>query len=195
MNNAPKIILASSSPFRAELLERLHIAFDKESPDVDETPLSNESAEDLVKRLALAKASSLQNKYPNALIIGSDQVALLDNEILGKPGDHNNAICQLKNASGRIVEFLTSLCLLNTRTKEYQLDAISYKVTFRDLTDQQIENYLQKEKPYNCAGSFKSEGLGVALFARQEGEDPTSLIGPPLIRLVSMFNNEGYEIL
>ena len=191
----PTLVLASSSPYRAELLSRLNISFEQASPDVDESPLENETAEELVLRLALLKAKALETKYPNALIIGSDQVALLDNKILGKPGNHQNAVQQLKNASGRTVTFLTSLCLYNSQSKQHQLDVAPYQVSFRDLTDQQIENYLKTEQPYNCAGSFKSEGLGITLFASQKGEDPNALIGLPLIRLVTMLNNEGIEVI
>ena len=190
-----KIVLASSSPFRAELLNRLNLPFEQDSPSVDESPEINELPRDLVLRLALLKAKSLSAKYPDSLIIGSDQVAVLDKQILGKPGDYATAVKQLRNASGRTVEFLTSICLYNSQSASYQIDVVPYNVHFRDLTDAQIENYLKAEQPYNCAGSFKSEGLGVALFASQQGNDPTALIGLPLIKLVSMLANEGYEIL
>lgn len=190
-----RLVLGSSSPYRAELLRRLHVTFEQDSPSIDETPLTNESPHELVSRLALEKAQALQPKYPNALIIGSDQAAVLDQQILGKPGTHANAVRQLQNASGRKVTFLTSLCLLNTASQAYQLDVIDYSVTFRELTDAQIEHYLALEKPYNCAGSFKSEGLGVALFASQQGEDPSALIGLPLIRLVTMLRNEGIDVI
>ena len=165
------------------------------SPDVDETPLKGESPEALVKRLAETKARAVSAQFPQALIIGSDQVAILGNKILGKPGTHQRAKEQLKAASGERVSFLTGLCLLNSATGRGQVDIVSFNVQFRRLDDAQIENYLLKEKPYNCAGSFKSEGLGIALFAALEGEDPNALIGLPLIRLVDMLKTEGIDIL
>jgi len=188
-------VLASSSPYRGELLSRLHIKFAQASPSIDESSLPNETPHELVSRLALEKAKALSENYNDALIIGSDQVAILNNHVLGKPGNHNNAVKQLKNASGQTVTFLTSLCLYNSQTQQHQLDVIQYKVGFRDLSDNEIENYLRLEEPYNCAGSFKSEGLGVALFSHQEGDDPTSLIGLPLIRLISMLKNEDFYVL
>ncbi|MCK5609238.1 septum formation inhibitor Maf [Candidatus Pacearchaeota archaeon] len=193
--NTPVIVLASSSPYRQELLRKLGLEFTAISPDVDETPLKGESPEALVKRLAETKARAVSAQFPQALIIGSDQVAILGNKILGKPGTHQRAKEQLKAASGERVSFLTGLCLLNSATGRGQVDIVSFNVQFRRLDDAQIENYLLKEKPYNCAGSFKSEGLGIALFAALEGEDPNALIGLPLIRLVDMLKTEGIDIL
>jgi len=190
-----KIVLASTSPFRKQLLDKLDIEFITVSPDIDETVLPNETPEQLVARLSEAKAKILADQYPDALIIGSDQVAVVDGQILGKPLVHEKAFEQLKRASGKRVAFLTGLCVYNTKSKRSQVDVVPYYVVFRDLTDKQIDNYLQREQPYNCAGSFKSEGLGIALFERLEGEDPNTLIGLPLIRLVRMLESEGYPVL
>ena len=188
------ILLASSSPYRKELLLRLGITFDTCSPDIDETSIKDENAEQLVRRLAIEKSKAMQDTHPNTLIIGSDQVAVLGNKILTKPGDHTTAIEQLKASSGKMVKFYTGLCLLNTATQQAQTDVITYVVTFRQLNEEQIENYLRQEQPYNCAGSFKSEGLGVALFEKMAGDDPSALIGLPLIRLTTMLTNEGVDI-
>lgn len=190
-----KIVLASTSPFRKQLLDKLGIDFITVSPDVDEKALPNETPEQLVARLSEAKAKILADQYPDALIIGSDQVAVVDGQILGKPQVHEKAFEQLKRAAGKRVAFLTGLCVFNTKSRRSQVDVVPYYVVFRDLTDKQIENYLQREQPYNCAGSFKSEGLGIALFERLEGDDPNTLIGLPLIRLVRMLESEGYPIL
>ena len=186
-----KLVLASTSPFRKAILEKLGLEFDTSSPDVDETPLENESPEQLVERLSILKAQAVSKKFPDSLIIGGDQVAVIDNKILGKPGNHDNAVIQLKNASGKRVTFLTGLCLLNSTTGNYQVEVVPFHVVFRDLTDLQIENYLIKEQPYNCAGSFKSEALGICLFEKLEGDDPNTLIGLPLIRLTRMLETEG----
>jgi len=188
------IVLASTSPFRRELLAKLNIEFSVAAPEIDERRLGNEPASDLVKRLAENKVKAVAQQYPDALIIGSDQVAVLHNEILGKPHTHENAVKQLKNASGQHVNFLTGLCLYNSRTQHTQTACVPFSVIFRPLTDTQIERYLLAEKPYNCAGSFKSEGLGIALFEKLQGDDPNSLIGLPLIELVKMLGNEGIEI-
>ena len=190
-----KIVLGSTSPFRKTLLERLHIDFDCDSPDIDETPLANESVEDMVVRLAVAKAQAIAAKHEDTLIIGSDQSAILNGEILSKPGNFDNAFKQLSRASGQQITFQTGLCLLNTETGNIQSACVPYTVVFKELTPSMIENYLRKEEPYNCAGSFKSEGLGIALFERFEGDDPNALIGLPLIQLVNFLNNEGYSIL
>ncbi len=192
---AQRLILGSSSPFRKELLSRLGLIFDTESPDIDESQQSEETASQLVERLSIDKAKKIAETHKDALIIGSDQVAIIDELILGKPGTIENAQQQLKNASGKTVKFLTGLCLLNARTGRYQVDIVPYFVHFRDLTDSQIKAYVEKEQPLNCAGSFKSEALGVALFQKMSGEDPTALIGLPLIRLVSMLKQENVEVL
>lgn len=191
----PALLLASSSPYRRELLERLQLPFTWQSPSIDETRLEDESGIDLVKRLAEEKARALADRHPDHLIIGSDQVAVLGNgEILGKPHDLPRAQQQLRAASGSSVTFLTGLALLNSNTGQCQVDCVPFTVHFRPLSDERILRYLQREQPFDCAGSFKSEGLGISLFRSTEGEDATSLIGLPLIRLVDMLLNEGVEI-
>ncbi|NOX42897.1 MAG: septum formation inhibitor Maf [Gammaproteobacteria bacterium] len=190
-----RLILASSSVYRRELLLRLNIEFECQSPDIDESSQEGETPEQLVCRLSEAKARALENQHPNSLIIGSDQVATLDKHILTKPGNHKNALEQLTKASGRKVIFYTGLCLLNSETNNLQIDVITYSVTFRTLTQNQIEHYLKREQPYDCAGSFKSEGLGVALFEKMEGDDPNALIGLPLVRLTDMLAHEGVNVL
>jgi septum formation protein len=189
------LVLASTSPFRKEILSRLHIAFETFAPLVDETPLENESPSQLVIRLSILKANSAKSEYPQALIIGSDQVAVIDNTILGKPGNHEQAVKQLNQVSGKQVDFLTGLSVINTETHQIQTDMVNFSVKFRQLTSTQIENYLKLDKPYNCAGSFKSEGLGIALLDRMIGSDPTSIIGLPLIRLVRMLEAEAFSII
>lgn len=186
----PQIILASTSPFRKQLLTRLGIAFETVAPEVDETRRENETAEHLVRRLSEAKARAIA-AHRAALVIGSDQVATLGDTILGKPGTHARAREQLQRLSGRSVTFLTGLCLVHGRSGEMQLDVVPYRVYFRRLDDARIERYLQHDRPYNCAGSFKSEGLGIALFERMEGDDPTALVGLPLIRLTGMLAAAG----
>ena len=193
--SVPKLVLASSSPYRRELLDKLMVPYNCHSPDIDEARLADESPKQLVLRLALAKAKTVANDYPHALVIGSDQIALLADEIMTKPHNHMQAKAQLQRASGQKVIFLTSLCLLNTVTCEHQLQIVTYTVKFLSLTDSQIEHYLIKEKPYDCSGSFKSEGLGITLCSYFEGEDPSALIGLPLIALTAMLRNEGFEPL
>ncbi|SDS36164.1 MAF protein [Halopseudomonas xinjiangensis] len=189
-----RLILASGSPYRRDLLQRLGIEFECCSPDIDETPLSSESAEDLTMRLAKTKAHALAERYPAHLIIGSDQVALLDGEPVSKPGNHAEATIQLRRSSGRCITFSTALCLLNTANGRLQLAVERFHVTFRKLSDDSIERYLHAERPYDCAGSFKMEGLGISLFASLRGDDPNSLIGLPLIRLCDMLANEGINL-
>lgn len=191
----PPLVLASTSPFRRQLLERLGLPFLTEAPDVDETPQPGEAPEALVMRLAACKARAVAQGHSGALIIGSDQVAWLDGAILGKPGGRPQAIAQLKRASGRQVSFFTGLCLLDARTGMAETLCEPFHVWFRPLTLPQIEGYVDRERPYQCAGSFKSEGLGIALFERLEGDDPNALIGLPLIRLVSMLGRAGVEVL
>lgn len=189
-----KLFLASTSPFRREILSKLSLPFETQAPEIDETPLPDETPEQLVERLSIAKAKAVAEKLSKGLVIGSDQVAVIDGKILGKPGDHDTAVKQLQNASGKTVTFLTGLCLYNAATHNMQVEVVPFNVEFRELTTEQIENYLQKEQPYNCAGSFKSEGLGITLFERLQGDDPNSLIGLPLIRLVRMLEAEGVEV-
>jgi septum formation protein len=185
------LVLASTSPYRRQLLERLGLPFSTAAPAVDERRRPGESAQVLVLRLAEAKARAIAPAYTNALIIGSDQVACIDNEVLGKPGDRAGAIAQLERASGRTVVFQTGLCLLNTATDRAQTLIEPFRVHFRALDRQRIEGYLDREHPFDCAGSFKSEGLGIALFERLEGDDPNTLIGLPLIRLIALLESEG----
>ena len=189
------IILGSTSPIRKSLHERLDIDCSCDSADIDETPLQNEAVEDMVVRLAINKASAIADRHPDSLIIGSDQSAVLNGKKLSKPGNFENAFKQLSNASGQKITFQTGLCLLNTKTGNIQSKCVPYTVVFKELTPSMIENYLHKEEPYNCAGSFKSEGLGIALFERFEGSDPNALIGLPLIQLVNFLENEGVSIL
>lgn len=191
----PQLVLASTSPYRKNLLQRLGLRFETCAPNVDESILDNESPQTLVARLSEAKARAVADVFPNALIIGSDQVAVLDGNILGKPGNHQTATEQLRNASGKHVEFVTGLCLLDTRNNGCQTSVVPYAVVFRELSDSDIESYLQREKPYDCAGSFKSEGLGIALFERMEGDDPNALIGLPVIELCKLLTANGLNIL
>ena len=192
-----KLILGSTSPFRKALLERLNIDFSCASPNVDETPIEDESIEDMVMRLSELKAEAVaeQIKGQDALIIGSDQSAVLNGKPLTKPGNFENAVKQLTAASGQCIIFQTGLCLLNTKTGKKQTLCEPYTVVFKELTPEVIEHYLKIEQPYNCAGSFKSEGLGIALFEKFEGEDPNSLIGLPLIKLITMLENEDFNVL
>lgn len=191
----PKILLASGSLYRRQLLQKLGLLFDWASPDIDESHKPGESPSQLVHRLAEAKARRLASTYPNHVIIGSDQVATIDNHILGKPHTHANAVTQLRSFRQREVTFLTGLCLLNPITNHTQTSVETYTVRFRNLSDGQIENYLQREKPYDCAGSFKSEGLGICLFEQLIGNDPNTLVGLPLITLTHMLAKEGVDPL
>ncbi len=188
------LLLASSSPYRRELLDRLRLPFVCASPDIDESRRPNEPAIDLVTRLAREKAMALAEQFPGHLIIGSDQVAVLGEQILGKPHTFERALEQLKASSGNSVSFLTGLALFNSRTGQCQVDCVPFTVHIRQLDDVRISRYLRAEQPYDCAGSFKAEGLGVSLFRSTEGPDATSLIGLPLIRLVDMLMNEGVEL-
>jgi len=191
----PHLVLASTSPFRKQVLEKLQLNFNTDSPDIDESRLEGESPEQLVARLAEQKAMAVAQRHPDSLIIGSDQVAVNDGQLLGKPGNHEKAVAQLKSASGKRVTFLTGLCLYNSATGDSQVEVVPFGVVFRELDESQIENYLRAEQPYNCAGSFKSEAMGIALFERLEGEDPNTLIGLPLIRLVRMLEAEGMRVI
>jgi len=190
-----KLILGSSSPFRKELLSRLHLKFECCSPDIDETQRPGEEPAELVERLSREKAQEVEKSFDQALIISSDQVAVHNNKILGKPGTHENAIQQLSAFSGQSVQFMTGLCLYNSNSKVFQYYQDTTWVRFRSLSHKQIDNYLIMDKPYQCAGSFKSEGLGAALFESIESLDPNALIGLPIIKLVEMLNNEGVDVL
>jgi septum formation protein len=193
--NSQTLVLASTSIYRRELLERLQIPFEIASPDVDETPLQEESAKQTSWRLSREKAYAVASLYPDALIIGSDQVALLDNQQIGKPLTHENAVRQLSAMRGKTVTFYTALTLLNARSGEFQTEVAENRVSFRHVSDIEIENYLLKEQPYHCAGSAKSEGLGIALISKMEGDDPNALVGLPLILLVGMLKKQGVAIL
>ncbi|HRC59554.1 hypothetical protein PROAA_600002 [Candidatus Propionivibrio aalborgensis] len=186
-----QIVLSSTSLFRRELLARLGLPFETANPNVDETARHGETPETTALRLSEDKARAVARQYPEALIIGSDQVAYLDGQVFGKPGTHENAARQLQTMRGRTVNFYTGLCLLNAKSGKVQLRGVPTLVTFRNLTSDEIENYLRKEKPYNCAGSAKSEGLGIAIIAKMEGEDPNALIGLPLIALCDFLRNES----
>ena len=189
------LILASSSPYRKELLARLGLAFETVSPEVDESPLPEESPRDTALRLAQVKARKIAETHPEALVIGCDQVATLDGMQLGKPGNHENATKQLRMMQGRTVIFHSALCLYNAQTLNMQTEVVPYEVAFRKLSDEQIERYLRTEQPYNCAGSAKSEGLGIALISSMHGTDPNALIGLPLIKLITMLQNEKVDVI
>ena len=189
------LILASSSEYRRQLLQKLLIPFNSISPKIDEIALDGEKPHQTALRLAQEKAKKIGAEYPHALVIGCDQVATLDGEQLGKPMNHQNATKQLQTMRGREVTFHSALCLFNAATGNMQAEVVPYLVRFRQLTDEQIENYLTKEQPYQCAGSAKSEGLGIALMERMIGEDPNALIGLPLIKLITMLQNEGVNVI
>lgn len=189
------IILASTSTYRRELLGRLGLPFDVANPKTDETPLPGEAPENIALRLSEAKARAVAELHPDALIIGSDQVATVDGKIFGKPETHERAVAQLRALSGKTVNFFTGLCLFNAKTNFAEVRGVPVLVTFRELSDQEIENYLQREPAYNCAGSAKSEGLGIALLSSIRGDDPNALIGLPLIALCDMLHKQGVEVL
>lgn len=196
MSATPRLILGSTSPFRRELLARLHLPFETAAPDIDETRLPDEPPPAYVQRLARLKAEAVAAQTTGeALIIGSDQCAVLGETILGKPHTHERAVAQLRACAGRAVTFHTGLCLLDTRTARAEVDDIRFDVGFRQLSDAEIDNYLRLEQPYNCAGSFKSEALGVALFDHLRGDDPSALVGLPLIRLLAMLRAAGVNPL
>ena len=189
------LILGSTSRYRKELLARLRIPFETAAPDVDETPHRNEPPKDLALRLALAKARAVALKNPEAVVIGSDQVADLEGTPLGKPGNHTNAILQLQRMRGKTVIFQTALSVVCIATGYERTDLAEVKVKFRDLSDAEIETYLRAEEPYDCAGSAKSEGLGIALLDSIDNDDPTALIGLPLIRTGQMLREAGVKLL
>ena len=188
----PPLILGSSSPYRRDLLARLRMPFDVAVPDIDETPLAGEAPEVTALRLSRSKAEAIAARHPGALVIGSDQVCTLDGAQIGKPGSHEKALVQLQQMRGRTVTFHSALCLLDSRTGEARLADVQTRATFRDLSDAELDAYLHLETPYDCAGSAKAEGLGIALLARVESDDPTALIGLPLIALTGMLRAAGY---
>lgn len=189
-----RLVLASTSSYRRELLARLNLPFETAAPDVDETPHPGEPPRGLALRLAEAKARAVGTALRDALVIGSDQVADLAGEPLGKPGTHASAVAQLRHQRGQRVDFHTALALLNTATGVMQADVVTVRVQFRDYSDAQIERYLSRERPYDCAGSAKAEAQGIALLAAVHSDDPTALIGLPLIRLTAMLAAEGVEV-
>jgi septum formation protein len=192
---ARRVVLGSSSPYRRELLSRLKVEFDIDVPDVDETPRAGESPRDIALRLAMEKARAVAARHSDAAVIGSDQVADLAGEPLGKPGTHERAVEQLRRMRGRVVVFHTAVAVICRATGFEQVDIAPVRVTFRDLTDAEIESYLQAEKPYDCAGSARSEGLGIALLESIENDDPSALVGLPLIRTCRMLRAAGVRLL
>jgi septum formation protein len=190
-----QLVLGSSSPYRRELLARLRLPFDSASPEVDETPRPDELAPDLARRLALTKANAVAARYPKAVVIGSDQVAEFDGQALGKPGSHDRAAVQLRQMAGQTVIFQTAVAVVCLETAFAQVDLAQVRVRFRTLSDLEIENYLRAEMPYDCAGSAKSEGLGIALLESIENDDPTALVGLPLIRTCRLLRLAGIKLL
>ena len=194
MLNPARLILASTSIYRRQLLDRFALPYAVVAPETDESPRAGEAPQALAERLAGAKADAVANPHPDAWVIGSDQVAECDGQAIGKPGDHAHAAAQLRAASGRVVRFHTAACLRNVASGAAFAHRDVTEVAFRTLDDDTIERYLQAEKPYDCAGSFKSEGLGIALFEAIRGEDPTALIGLPLIALARMLREAGFDL-
>jgi MAF protein len=194
MHNPRTLVLGSTSPYRAALLEKLGLPFLTDAPEIDEQAETDETPADLVTRLAEAKARAVGERHPDALVIGSDQVACIGERILGKPGNRENAIMQLSAASGKAVVFYTGLCLLDTKSGRAGTLCEPYRVHFRHLSPGQVERYVDAEQPFDCAGSFRSEGLGISLFERLEGNDPNALVGLPLIRLIDLLRERGVEV-
>ncbi len=190
-----QIILASSSPYRRQLLDRLRLDYECRSPDIDESRLEDESAVDYVRRLAETKARKVAQDFPRAVVIGSDQCAVLDGEILGKPGNHERALRQLGRARGKTVRFHTAVCVMRLADRLALVEEVPFEVEFRDLGDAQLEHYLRVEQPYDCAGSFKAEGYGICLFRALRGDDPTALIGLPLLKTVSLLERAGIAVI
>lgn len=195
MKTAPQLVLASTSKYRRELLARLGLSFEVAAPHVDETALPQEAPQDTARRLAEAKARAVAARFPQAIVIGSDQVAVLGDMPLGKPGDHATALRQLTAMRGKEVVFHTALCVCNAASGQAQTRMVPFYVRFRDYSDAQIERYLQREQPYDCAGSARCEGLGIALIAEMRGDDPNALIGLPLIALTEMLAAQGVSVL
>lgn len=189
------LVLASQSPYRAAQLKQLRLPFTTFKPNIDELPQPNESPTELVQRLAREKAATALSAFPNAIVIGSDQVAVFEGEIIGKPGNYDNAFAQLNRFSGKTIEFLTGVCVLDTATGVFDIRVAPFSVSFRVLSSSQIHNYLKLDQPYDCAGSFKAESLGVALFTKMTGDDINALIGLPLIELVDMLHNAGIAVI
>lgn len=195
MKDQPKLVLASSSPFRKELLKKIYPIFETASPNIDESSQADEAPLELSKRLANEKANALRLDFPDHLIIGSDQVAMLGDYQLTKPNTFENSVQQLTRSSGKIINFYTSFCVLNSKTHETITDTDICRVHMKTLSPQQIQHYVERDKPYGCAAAFKSEGLGIALFEKIEGEDPNALVGLPLIKLIRSLGQMGVQIL
>jgi len=195
MKDQPKLVLASSSPFRKELLKKICPLFETASPNIDESSHVDETPRELSKRLAIEKAQALCSNFPNHLIIGSDQVAMLGDLQLTKPKTSENSVQQLLRSSGKVIHFYTSVCVLNSNTHEMMSDTDTCKVHMKTLSLQQIQHYVERDKPYGCAAAFKSEGLGIALFEKIEGNDPNALVGLPLIKLIHQLTQMGVQIL
>ncbi len=189
------LVLGSTSVFRQAILEKLNLPFQTAKPNIDETALADESPQVLVERLAIEKAKAVTQEFPDALIIGSDQVAVCEGEILGKPHNFENGVKQLQKFSNKSVTFYTGLCVYDSKNDKTISLVEPFIVHFNSLSPSEIENYLKTEKPYNCAGSFKSEALGICLFKKLEGDDPNTLIGLPLIKLVSLLKQHGIDVL
>lgn len=189
------LVLGSTSPFRKTILEKLQLPFHCAKPNIDESEKKGESPQALVQRLAIEKAKAVKSQYPNALIIGSDQVAVCEGEILGKPHNFANGVIQLNKFSGKSITFYTGLCVYDSEKDNAIALVEPFTVHFKKLSQQEIANYLHAEQPYNCAGSFKSEGLGICLFSKLEGDDPNTLIGLPLIKLVALLKQQGLDVL
>lgn len=193
---APKFVLASTSRYRRELLERLGLPFTAVPPEVDETPLTGESPVQAARRLSLAKATAVARAYPAAWVIGSDQTATIDGQsIIGKPGSHERAVAQLRESAGRTLYFYTGLALVCLNDGIERVDVAEVRARFRTLSDEQIEAYLRRDQPYDCAGSARSESLGIALLESMTGDDPTALIGLPLTRLTGLLLEHGYDAI
>jgi len=190
-----ELVLASSSPFRQRLLGQLSVEFRTLDPNIDESPMPEEKPETLVRRLSIAKARAVVSQAPAALIIGSDQVAVHQGAIVGKPRDHADAIAQLLSSSGKTITFVTSVALLNSANGNLQTEVVPFSVRFRSLTRENIEHYLERERPYGCCGSLRVDGLGIALLDKLMGDDPSALIGLPLTVLVQMLEREGFRVL
>jgi septum formation protein len=194
MTHDGRLVLASSSPYRRELFKRLGMAFDARNPEIDESPMPGEEPRALARRLARQKASAVAETEREALVVGSDQVAVLGERLLGKPGTVENARAQLRQARGQLVKFITGLCVVQYTSGFQQDDVVEFGVQFRNYSDAEINRYVETDRPLDCAGSFRSEGLGIALVERMIGDDPTALVGLPLIRLSDMLRAAGWEI-
>jgi len=191
-NTAPPLILASSSRYRADMLDRLGVPFSTAASGIDETPKPGESAEDLVRRLALSKAKHIATSHPDALIIGADQVSVLDDRILGKPGTRERAVLQIREMSGKRVDYLSGIALIGPGIE--RVDIVATRLTYRELGQPEIERYVDRDQPFDCAGAMRSERLGIALLETLASDDPTALIGMPLIRIAEWLRLAGYQI-